>query len=163
AGEYDLRVLGGRGDLRLSPEKVVLLRNGRQLVEVRRLSGFVGQLRRLEGHDAPVLSLALSPDGSRALSGSDDETIRLWDLQTGQEVGCFRGHEGTVRGLAFSPDGSRALSGGDDHTVRLWDVASRKQLRCFPGHTDRVRGIAFSPDGRRALSGSHDRTMRLWD
>jgi WD40 repeat protein len=66
--------------------------------------------------------VTISPDGRRALSGGVDQTIRLWDLATGEELHCFRGHEGMVNGVAFSPDGRRALSGGSDRTVRLWGL-----------------------------------------
>lgn len=130
------------------------------------------ELRRFEGHRQTVMSVALSPDGRHALSSGHDHTIRLWDLETGQEVRRFEGHTECVWCVVFSPDGRRALSGSGTHfafgqvkdpTVRLWDVATGKELRRLPGHTKAVRGVAFSPDGRRALSGGEDWTLRLWD
>ncbi|CCA76475.1 hypothetical protein PIIN_10468, partial [Serendipita indica DSM 11827] len=79
----------------------------------------------LRGHESGVNSVEFSPDGSQIVSGSDDNTIRLWDAATGQAVGePLRGHEGWVLAVAFSPDGSQIVSGSYDKTIRLWDVAT---------------------------------------
>ncbi len=120
-------------------------------------------LRTFEGHREGVLSVAISPDGRRALSGSYDKTLRLWDLATGKLLRTFEGHTDWVESVAISPDGRRALSGSRDETLRLWDLATGKLLRTFEGHTGSVESVAISPDGRRALSGSRDETLRLWD
>ncbi|MGO8901686.1 MAG: WD40 repeat domain-containing protein [Isosphaeraceae bacterium] len=110
-----------------------------------------------------VNSVALSADGRRALSGSDDWTMRPWNTETGQELKRFKGHTGSVTVVALSADGSRGLSGsGDDWTMRLWDTGTGQELKCFVGHTDGVSGVALSADGRRALSGSLDGTMLFW-
>ena len=69
--------------------------------------------------------MAFSPDGSRALSGSMDSTVRLWDVETGRELRRLQGHDGLVTALAFSPDGRRALSGSMDNSVRLWGLPAR--------------------------------------
>jgi WD40 repeat protein len=66
----------------------------------------------MSGHTNYVRSVAFSPDGRRGLSGSDDGTLRLWDLETGEEVCRFTGHRDLVYGVAFAPDGRRILSGG---------------------------------------------------
>ena len=115
-------------------------------------------LQTFAGHTGGVTALAVLPDG-RALSGSEDGTLRLWDLASG-ESRVLAGHTGGVTALAVLPDG-RALSGSDDGTLRLWDLASGES-RVLAGHTHRVTALAVLPDGR-ALSGSDDHTLRLWD
>src|ERR1700704_1469144 len=77
----------------------------------------------LSGHADCVRSVAFSPDGHRIVSSSDDETIRVWDTETGEVVlGPLQGHRGYVRSVAFSPDGHRIVSGSDDRTLRVWDA-----------------------------------------
>ena len=85
------------------------------------------EIRSFAGHTGEVSSVAFSPDGRFALSGSWDHTVRLWDVATGKEIRTFAGHTGRVNSVAFSPDGRFALSGSDDHTVRLWNVSYRKR------------------------------------
>ena len=122
-----------------------------------------GELRHFEGHTDWVSSVALSADGRRALSGSRDQTVRLWDTATGQELKHFEGHTEPVNSVAFSADGRRALSGSLDKTVRLWDTETGQELKHLQGHTATVSSVVLSADGRRALSGSSDKTVRLWD
>jgi serine/threonine-protein kinase len=118
--------------------------------------------RRLGGVNA-VECVAIAPDGRRVLFSGYDDTVRLWDLATGQEVRRFVGHKGLVHGLAFLPDGSRVVTGGRDGTVRLWDVETGKEVRQFPEHEGAVLGLALSPDGKRLLTGGQDKTLRLCD
>jgi TIR domain/WD domain, G-beta repeat len=121
------------------------------------------ELRRWKGHAKGVRSVAVLPDGRRALSGSEDNTTRLWDLKTGGEVGRFEGHTSIVLSVAALPNGRQALSGSFDHTMRLWDLEKGVELRRFEGHSEWVETVAVLSDGRQALSGSGDRTIRLWD
>jgi len=110
-----------------------------------------------------VNSVAFSPDGRFALSGSGDRTMSLWNVASGKEIRSFAGHTKIVKSVSFSPDGRFALSGSGDKTLRLWDVATGKEIRSFAGHAANVFSVVFSPDGRFALSGSGDKTLRLWD
>ncbi|KAF7349660.1 WD40 repeat-like protein [Mycena sanguinolenta] len=114
---------------------------------------------------AVVYSVAFSPDGSHIVSGSADETVRLWDAKTGQQVGePLVGHTNYVWSVAFSPDGSHIVSGSDDKTVRLWDAKTGQQVgEPLVGHTNYVQSVAFSPDGSHIVSGSADETVRVWD
>jgi WD40 repeat protein len=109
--------------------------------------------------------VAFSPDGKRIVSGSLDNTLRLWDAQSGQPIGDpLQGHQDSVSSVAFSPDGKRIVSGSDDKTLRLWDAQSGQPIGDpLQGHQDWVRSVAFSPDGKRIVSGSDDKTLRLWE
>jgi WD40 repeat protein len=120
------------------------------------------EVRRFEGHTAKVTCIAFSPDGKRALSGSEDKTLRLWEVQSGKELRRFEAG-GRSDAIAISPDGHMALSGGIDGFVRLWDMESGKEIRRFKGHKGAVTSVAFSPDGRHALSGGIGDAVRLWD
>ncbi|KAK0719663.1 hypothetical protein B0H67DRAFT_642995 [Lasiosphaeris hirsuta] len=120
-------------------------------------------LQTFESHSGGVISVAFSPDGSRIASGSDDETIRIWDARSGKEVQKLEGHSYGVASVAFSPDGSRIASGSDDETIRIWDARSGKEVQKLEGHSYGVASVAFSPDGSRIASGSDDKTIRIWD
>ena len=115
------------------------------------------------GHTSFVRSVAISQDGTRALSGSDDGTVRLLDLETGNFLKVMEGHTDSVRSVAISQNGTRALSGSDDCTLRLWDLETGNLLKVVEGHTHNVKSVAISNDATRALSGSSDKTVRLWD
>jgi WD40 repeat protein len=101
-------------------------------------------------------------DGSGALSGSWDGTLRLWDLKTGGTLCTLQGHTKVVTAVAVLADGSRALSGSWDNTLRLWDLGTGAILRTLEGHTNWVTAVAMEADGNRAVSGSWDNILRLW-
>ncbi|MBZ0281672.1 MAG: S8 family serine peptidase [Anaerolineae bacterium] len=98
-------------------------------------------------------------------SGLWDNTIRLWDMNTGQSIGePWSGHSGVVWSVGFSPNGTQVVSGSLDQTLRLWDAATGQPIgEPWTGHSGDVWGVAFSPDGTQVVSGSLDQTLRLWD
>src|SRR5262249_34975920 len=110
------------------------------------------------------MEAVFTPDGKRAVSGAMNDTIYLWDVETGEKVRSFEGHKGGVHRLAIPPDGRYVLAGScEGKTLRLWEVATGKLVREFIGHEGSINGVAFSGDGRRAISSSRDKTVRLWD
>jgi WD40 repeat protein len=113
-------------------------------------------------HKDRVTSVAFSPDGSCVLSGSADETLRLWSVPSGRLERTFEGHTAAVTSVAWAHDGCHVLSGSADRALRLWNVSSGACVRILQGHKDDVTSVAISPDSRFALSGSADRTIRLW-
>jgi len=124
---------------------------------------------------AAPTSIALSPDGRYALSGTIGTPVILrvkmilWNATTGEKMQDFIASEGhfppSVNSVAFSPDGKLALSGGTDGTVRLWDIMSRTELKRLKGHTGFAGAlyVAFSHDGKYILSGGDDGLLKLWD
>lgn len=135
----------------------------------------------LIGHADAVLSIAFSPDNQTLASASQDKTIGLWDVSTGQElwqmrlrnwqafvyrlprlIGLRFKHDNWVNSLAFHPSGQTLATGSFDHTVRLWETATGRQLGRWTGHTKSVTSVAFNAAGTLLASASVDRTIRVW-
>ena len=96
-------------------------------------------------------------------SGTEDNTIKLWDVATHTNIATLEGHTGAVWSVAFSPDGTILASGAADNTITLWDMTTGEPIVTLEGHTDEVYSVAFSPDGKMIVSASRDRTIKLWD
>jgi hypothetical protein len=108
-----------------------------------------GPLRQmLVGHQGTVSTAAFLPDGGRALSGSWDHTLRLWDLVNGETLRTFEGHNHRVNAVAVLPDGSRAISGSNDKTLRLWNLVTGETLRVLKGHASGVHAVVVRADGK---------------
>ncbi|PVG03761.1 WD40 repeat-like protein [Serendipita vermifera] len=136
------------------------------------LSLVVGSLKKWKelqsewrGHTGKIKSVAFSSNNRRIVSGSADNTILLWDAETGEPLAKpMKGHTSSVTSVAFSADDHYIVSGSADETIRIWDAKTGQPLgEPLQGHTNWVRSVAFSPDGCRIVSGSADKTLRLWD
>ena len=119
--------------------------------------------RILRGHGGSVNGIALTSDGRRAVSGSRDHTVRVWDLERGVCVATLEGHQEAVVCVALTSDGRRAVSGSADRRVRVWDLERGVCVATLEGHQGPVLCVALTPDGRRVVSGSEDNTVRVWD
>ena len=120
-------------------------------------------VRRLKGHPKWADSVALSGNGRLAVSASDDQTLKVWEVESGREMRTLQGHSGRVFGVALSGDGRLAVSASKDQTLKVWEVESGRELRTLRGHSDRIRGVALSGDGRLAVSASDDQTLKVWE
>lgn len=127
----------------------------------------------LTGHSLRISAVAISPDGKTIASGSEDSTIRLWNLETGQLLETLAGHSGTILYLTFSPDDKLLASSSNlefnDSTIKLWDVDSRKLQKSLGSSlmSARVSTMAFSRDGQYLASGhpcftSMETAIRIW-
>jgi WD40 repeat protein len=123
-----------------------------------------GPLRQtLIGHTGEINTLAVTPDGKLAVSGSTDNTLKVWDLHSGTELLTLTGHSDGVRAVAITPDGKQVISASGDTTLKVWDLARGQELHTLTGHSNSVYAVAITPDGRFAVSGSKDNTLKVWD
>ncbi|WP_193788912.1 caspase family protein, partial [Xenococcus sp. PCC 7305] len=117
----------------------------------------------IEGHSDLVRSLAISSNGQHIVSGSEDDTIKVWNLKTGNLENTLEGHSDDVRSLVISSDGQRIISGGGDHTIKVWNLKTGDLENTLEGHSGSVRSVAISNDGQRIVSGSGDHTIKVWN
>ncbi len=110
-----------------------------------------------------VTSIQYSPDGKRLASGSEDRTVRVWDLERGLCERVLEGHTDGVTSIQYSPDGKMLVSGSGDNTVRVWDLERGLCERALEGRTSTVTSLQYSSDGKTLVSGSGDNTVRVWD
>ncbi len=119
-------------------------------------------VRTLEGHTSMVNACAFSPDGTRVVSASDDETLKLWDAETSKAIRTLEGHSYTVEACGFSPDGARVVSASKDGTLKLWDAETGQEIFTLEEQA-KVLACAYSPKGGRVVSAGDGFTLKLWD
>jgi WD40 repeat protein len=117
----------------------------------------------LTGHSDSVLSAAYSSDSRYLVSGSGDNTIKIWEVAKGKELRTLTGHSSGVYSVVYSPDGRYLASGSGDNTIKIWEVAKEKELRTLTGHSSRSLSVVYSPDSRYLASGSIDNTIKIWE
>lgn len=117
-----------------------------------------------KGHKGWVNSVAVSPDSRWVVSGSGDNTVRIWDMESCNCKKTLKGHMGEVKGVAITPDGMRILSGSKDESIRIWNAANGKLLGLLTGHTHFVLSVVALLDNHLALSCAtgNDSTLKLW-
>ena len=113
--------------------------------------------------DSDIIYIAITPNGKTVVSGSEDNTLKVWDLASGQCRATFAGHTNIVLGVAITPDGKIVVSGSADKTLKVWDLASGQCRATFADPTSSVYGVVITPDGKTVVSGSGDDTLKVWD
>lgn len=119
-------------------------------------------LHTLTGHSSWVTSVAISSNAQVCVSSSLDDTIKVWNLNTGESLSTLRGHTRAINAIAISRDNRTLISGSDDYTVKVWNLQNGALLGTLLGHSRDVNAVAISPDGKIFASGGEDRTIRLW-
>ncbi|MEH2398210.1 AAA-like domain-containing protein, partial [Nostoc sp.] len=104
----------------------------------------IREQNRLEGHSSEVYSVVFSPDGKTLASASFDNTIKLWNLDTGKEITTLTGHSNSVYSVVFSPDGKTLASASFDNTIKLWNLDTGKEITTLTGHSNSVYSVVFS-------------------
>lgn len=124
----------------------------------------------LQGHQGRVWSIAFSPDGQTIVSGSEDGTLKLWDVRTGACLKTWTGHDHWVKSVAYSADGVWIASGSFDGAVKVWQAATGTCYHTWQNHQNTVTAVAFCPaapaEGRSKnllVSSSYDQTLKFWD
>jgi WD40 repeat protein/transcriptional regulator with XRE-family HTH domain len=120
-------------------------------------------LKTWTGHRELVWSLAYSPDGKFLATGSEEGTVKLWEVATGQCLRVMIGHSEWVQSIAFSPDGQWLASGSGDRKVRVWEVATGQCRYILSEHNQWIWSVAFSPDGKLLASSGNDRCIKIWE
>jgi WD40 repeat protein len=110
-----------------------------------------------------VHAVSWSQDGRWLASGSHDNTVRIWDAETGQELRRLEGHRDRVYSVSWSPDGRSLATGSDDKTIRIWEAETGHERLRIEGHRRWVFSVSWSPDSRWLASGSLDYTARIWE
>jgi WD40 repeat protein len=118
-------------------------------------------LRTLQAHIGRVTAVALTANGNRAVSGSDDTTLKVWDVRTGLELRTLEGHTGWVSTANVAQ--GLVVSGSGDGTLKAWDLETGQVLWTLVGHTDQVLAVALTLNEKRAVSGSNDNTLKVWN
>jgi len=119
-------------------------------------------LRTLEGHQGIVRSVAFDPQGEMLASGSQDNTVKLWDVQSGKLLRTLKGHHDMINSVTFDPQDGTLASGSVDNTVKLWQSKNGKLLRTLNAHQSMVTSVVFNPQGGTLASGGGDKTVKLW-
>lgn len=116
----------------------------------------------LTKHSSWVTSVAISPNAQTFASSSLDDTIKIWNMHSGEELLTLRGHTRGVNAIAISPDGKTLVSGSDDYTIKFWSYHTGTLLGTLSGHSRDVNSVTITPDGKFLCSGGEDRAIRLW-
>ncbi|KAF9221824.1 WD40 repeat-like protein, partial [Gyrodon lividus] len=107
----------------------------------------------MSGHEDVIYGIAYLPGEKRLVTCSGDKTVRIWNVENGEQEGTSMEHDGWVQGLAVTRDGKKILSGGMGSKLRVWDVETQMPITELGGHETSIPCIAMSPDDQLVASG----------
>ncbi len=121
----------------------------------------------LKGHTNIVKCIAFSPDGKRLATGTsisvEHGVVKIWDLETGENIQTLEGHTTQIVSVAFSSDGKKLATGALDRSAKIWDWEKGKEVMILESHTSDVSSVAFSPDGKLLATAAWDKLAKIWD
>ena len=120
-------------------------------------------VRVFAGHQGPIQSVAVLPNGASSVTASADKSIKVFDVKTGNLVRTLAGHTGAVKAVAVTKDGTKVISGSDDKTFRVWNVADGKPLLTTPPLPAGVTAVAAASNNALAAAGLADGTLKVYD
>ena len=168
SGEYEIELLGNGGTLTLSKDRVTIRRGHEDSIQIWREQNAtppdalaeLAEVRQIAKHTGEIRKMNASADGRRVLTGSEDGSVVVRELQSGKEILRVKRAPGAYFTDRLSPDGKLALATGEDQRLRLYDVDTGRELHRFP-HAGRA--TAFDGDSRLAAICGGDTTIRIWD
>ncbi|WP_300420534.1 hypothetical protein [Nostoc sp. S13] len=120
-------------------------------------------LRTLNGHSDSVNAVAVTPNGQQVISASFDNTLKVWNLATGEEQFTLNGHSNSVNAVAVTPNGQQVISASFDNTLKVWNLATGEEQFTLNGHSNSVNAVAVTPNGQQVISASFDNTLKVWN
>jgi WD40 repeat protein/uncharacterized caspase-like protein len=147
-----------------SDDETAIVWNMETFEPIKTLEGHEGSRRRhfklLRGDAA---RLTFSPDGTRLVTGSMNNTAIVWNMETFETIKTLEGHEDGIDTLAFSPDGTQLATGSSDKTAIVWNMETFEKIKTLKGHKEWITTLAFNHDGTRLVTGSYDNTAIVWN
>ncbi len=122
-----------------------------------------GLIRTLTGHSDSVRAVAFSSDSKYVVSGSKDNTIKVWEFATANVLHTLTDHSNSVNTVTVSSDGRYIVTGSDDYTIKIWELATANVIHTLTGHSNPVNAVALSSDDKYIVSGSYDNTIKVWE
>lgn len=126
-------------------------------------AGDVKLIKTLFGHHSFVESAVFSPNGLQVASASRDNSVKIWDVNTGECVKTLTGHNDIVNSAVYSPNGNLIVSGSKDNSVKIWDANTGKCIKTLVGHNHEIKEVCFNPKGNRIASASMGNIIKIWD
>jgi WD40 repeat protein len=120
-------------------------------------------IRTLVGHNSRVTSICVTSDGKLVISGARDNTLKVWNLETGKQEATLIGHNGAVLATTVTLDCKWVISGSVDHTLKVWSLETGEERFTLRGHNSLVSAVAVTCDGKKIISGSQDQTLKIWN
>ncbi len=118
----------------------------------------------LKGHNNPISTLAITPDGGRVISASfNDNTIKVWAIAYQKEIFTLSSHDASIYALAVTLDGQKIISASKDKTLKVWNLDPQNKDIEFIDDKKSVNSVSITPDGRQAILGLQDNTIKVWN